>query len=68
MQQMNLKKTSQHTVNQLGLQTLKAIVVLMIFFGMSMFFASNGANALEESLAPYKDNPQHLLATFETNF
>ena len=68
MQHTKSKKSNLSPMGQLGLQTLKAVVILLMFFAMSMFFASQGANALEESLTTYQDAPQRLFGTVESNF
>lgn len=53
-------KTSQHTVNQLGLQTIKTIVLLMVFLGLTFLLSNTATSSVEQSLAQYEENAEIL--------
>lgn len=57
---MKKHHTSQHTVNQLGLQTLKTIVLLMFFVGVTFVLSSTASITAEESFAEYQENAEIL--------
>lgn len=52
--------TSQHTWNQLGLQTIRAIVLLMVFVGVTFLFSSKVSSSVEQSFAHYEENAEIL--------
>ncbi len=53
-------KTSQHTLNQIGLQTIKTIVLLVVFVGITFLISSNASISVEKSFADYEQNAEIL--------
>lgn len=53
-------KTSQHTLNQIGFQTIKTIVLLVVFVGITFLISSNASISVEKSFADYEQNAEIL--------
>ena len=49
-------KTSQRTINQLGLQTFKTIALLVAFVGVTFLLSNTTVSALESTFAHYEEN------------
>lgn len=49
-------KTSQRTINQLGLQTVKTIALLMAFVGFTFLLSNTTVSSLENTFAHYEEN------------
>jgi hypothetical protein len=57
---MKRTETSRHTVNQLGLQTLRTVVLIMFFMGITFVLSSAASSSADESFAHYEENADVL--------
>jgi len=57
---MKTTKTSSHTVAQLGLQTLRAVVILMMFAATTFILSTKASISAENSFEQYQDNAEIL--------
>ncbi len=55
-----MMKTSQNTINQLGLQTIKTIVLLMAFMGCTFLLSNITTSSFENTFEHYEENADVL--------